>query len=119
MTYDVPMVDFGEFGSRLRKLRTRKQLSQSKVAEQAHLVPSYYNMIENGKKMPSLDVLLRIANILDTTLDEMFLGEYTSSKDPYSHLILSLIEQCSARENKVVYEVVAALVQALEDSHEG
>ena len=113
MTYEVPMVNFGEVGARLRKLRAKKQLSQSEVAEQAHLVPSYYNMIENGKKMPSLDVLLRLANILDTTLDELFLGEYPDTTGPYAHMILSLMKECNGKENEIVYEVVEALVHAL------
>ena len=44
------------------------------LAEKAGLSLSYVSMIENGRRKVSLDALIRIANILGVTVDELLNG---------------------------------------------
>lgn len=54
-------ITFGEF---LRALRESRMLSQKELADKANIDPSHLNKIEKGTRMPSDDVLFRLADVL-------------------------------------------------------
>lgn len=51
-------------GANIRKLRTRKKLSQEQLAFDSEIDLTYLGGIERGKRNPSLMVLVRIADRL-------------------------------------------------------
>ncbi len=61
-------------GKQIEMLRTRLGMSQGDLAEQTHLSHSYVSNLEQGKEMPDLDVLLRIAVILRAEPWQMLLS---------------------------------------------
>jgi transcriptional regulator with XRE-family HTH domain len=52
----------------LRKARERAGLTQVELAKRVGIVSQYVNMIENGKKAASLDVLQRLGNELGLSI---------------------------------------------------
>ncbi|EHF3563930.1 helix-turn-helix transcriptional regulator [Enterococcus faecalis] len=44
--------------------RLKNKLTQEQVAERADIERSYYNMIERGKRRPSVEIAKKIANVL-------------------------------------------------------
>lgn len=55
----------------LKALRAEKGLAQERLAFDAGVDRTVVSKIERAKTNPSLDVLLRLANHLDTTLDRL------------------------------------------------
>lgn len=55
-------------GARLRMLRQSQRLSQEELAERTGLHPTYIAKIELGVRLPSLEVLSRLAAALNTPL---------------------------------------------------
>ena len=55
----------------LKAIRAEKGLDQERLALDAGVDRTVVSKIERAKTNPSLDVLLRIANHLDTTLDRL------------------------------------------------
>ena len=51
-------------GGGIRKYRERARLTQEKLAERIDINPVYMGQIERGYKVPTVDVLLRIARAL-------------------------------------------------------
>ena len=51
-------------GAGIRKYRKAEGLTQERLAEKVDLNPVYMGQIERGYKVPTLDVLLRIAKAL-------------------------------------------------------
>lgn len=49
----------------LKNIRYSKGLTQLEVAEKVRIERSYYTMIENGDRKPSVEVAQRIAKVLD------------------------------------------------------
>ena len=59
-------------GGNLRRLRRKRKLSQSKLAESAGLNRSYLSMVENGRRNISLDNLVSLALALNVEPIELF-----------------------------------------------
>ena len=55
----------------LKAIRAEKGLAQERLALGAGVDRTVVSKIERAKTNPSLDVLLRLANQLDTTLDRL------------------------------------------------
>lgn len=60
-----------KFGKKVKTLRKRSKLTQEKLAELSKIDYSYLNMIEAGKKNPSLKRIASIARALKIKLSEL------------------------------------------------
>jgi len=59
-------------GTRLRKIREGKGLSQGAIEKSTGLLRCYISRIENGHTIPSLETLERFAGALDVPLYKLF-----------------------------------------------
>lgn len=59
------------FAERLRELRERRGLTQARLAELLEVSPRVYNRWETGAAAPRLDTVVRIADLLEVSLDEL------------------------------------------------
>jgi transcriptional regulator with XRE-family HTH domain len=55
------------FGKTIAGLRQAARLSQEELAEQAAIHRTYVSQIERGLKSPTIVILFKLANALDTT----------------------------------------------------
>jgi transcriptional regulator with XRE-family HTH domain len=58
-------------GNGIRKYRRLEGLTQEELAERVELNPVYVGQIERGYKVPTVDVLLRIAKALKVRLRDI------------------------------------------------
>lgn len=63
-----PMV----IGTRLRKLREDKKLSQGDIEERTGLLRCYISRVENGHTIPSIETLERLSSALEIPLYQLF-----------------------------------------------
>ncbi len=59
-------------GTRLRKLREDKKLSQGDIEERTGLLRCYISRVENGHTIPSIETLERISSALEIPLYQLF-----------------------------------------------
>jgi len=60
-----------EFGAYLRNLRKGIGLNQADLAKLVTISPAYYGFLEQGRQIPSLKIINRLAEILNTDYLEM------------------------------------------------
>ena len=58
-------------GTNIRKKRSECGLDQQELAERIGVTPAAVSYIERDKKMPSVAVLVSIADTLHTSIDEL------------------------------------------------
>lgn len=58
-------------GSRIKSLRSAKNLTQEQMADQIGISRQKYARIENGTNNITLEILSKIANILDVTVGDI------------------------------------------------
>ena len=63
------MVDYVMMGKRMKAKRHMLHMTQQEVAQAVMITASYYGNIERGKRMPSIDTLVDIANVLKVGTD--------------------------------------------------
>lgn len=61
-----------KFGKRVRELRKKQKITQEKLAELVEIDYSYLNLIESGKKNPSLKIIAKLARRLNVEIKELF-----------------------------------------------
>jgi len=66
------MVDFSQ---RLRKLRHMKRLTQEQVARKIGVTASMVSSYETDIRLPSYEVLIKIANLFGVTVDYLLCRE--------------------------------------------
>ena len=59
------------FSRGLRKLRSDKEITQAELAKKTEVTQAAISRYEDGSAMPSLDVAVRIAEVLRCSLDEL------------------------------------------------
>ncbi|MCI8524660.1 MAG: helix-turn-helix transcriptional regulator [Oscillospiraceae bacterium] len=60
-----------DLGAKIRKYRVTMKLSQAEFAQRLGVTGAAVSAYENGTRQPSYDILLRIANVLGASVDEL------------------------------------------------
>ena len=94
-----------DFAKNLRKFRKRKGYSQKKLAETLHYVYTAIANYESGRNEPSFDDLLRLAQILDVTLDELIGTELKSEEKQ----LLSAFKKLDPENKNRILDLIDAL----------
>ncbi len=64
------------FGEKLRILRERRGLSYRQLASMLDIAHSHIANIEKGKHKPSVDLVVKIAQLFDVSFDQLMNDEF-------------------------------------------
>ena len=92
-------------GDKIKKYRTDLGMTQQDFASRLGVTGVSVSAYENGTRTPSFDVLIRIANILGVTTDDLLDRRRSGS-------VTVDITGLTLTQRKVIQDVVAAFVQA-------
>lgn len=70
-------LDFKAIGLKIKERRQQLGITQEHIANVLEVNPSHISNIECGRANPSLTALVKIANILECSVDYFISGEYT------------------------------------------
>lgn len=62
-------------GSNIQYYRQKAKLSQHELADKVNVTRNYLSLIENGKKLPSFKLIIKLAQELDVTPSALFGGD--------------------------------------------
>ena len=101
-------MDMKLMGQRVRAARNLRHMTTESLAEQLGIAPASLGHIECGARKPSLQTLMRIADILDVSLD------YLSGRSPSvaSSLIQSVVDEeaLSERQKAMLLDAAKQLI---------
>lgn len=72
------------FGERLRKQRTDRRMTQEETAERLGISLRYYQMLERGENVGSVELLLSLCDLLDCSLDYLLRGRLQDDAGPFT-----------------------------------
>ena len=103
------------FAQRLRELRTTRKLTQTRLAELLAVSPRVYSRWETGDVTPHFDTIVRLADTLGVSLDELAgrkdVSSETSIKNPELNRLCRKVDQLSDEDQKALVVVLDSLVK--------
>ena len=110
------VLNYKMIGVRVKEIRILKQLSQADLAEFTDLSVSYISHIETGLKKASLESLVRISNVLGTTVDQLLYGNQVGDTKQYWNEMTELIKDCSNCEKRIIFDVAKSVKDSLREN---
>ena len=91
----IQELDMALFAERLRLLRQARNITQTRLAELVGVSARFYNRWEKGINVPHFEAIMKLADILQVSLDELA-GRKEPSQDLKlrNHELRRLCQQC-------------------------
>lgn len=106
-------INYSLIGIRIKETRNQQGISAEELAELANLSSVYISYIENAKRKPSLESLIKICNALGITLDELLYGNLLYNPTEYQTDIDLLMADCYQNEKRFIYLILSAVKDIL------
>ena len=97
-------------GKNIRQYRIEKKMRQEDLAEKTDLSPNYVGMIERGEKIPSLETLIAILNVLEVSADMVLCDVLTKGYSVKSSIFGDKISKLSKEDQEMVYDIVDTII---------
>ena len=99
-------INYEQLGKRICHLRNKKNLSQEKLGEQIGISRESVTRIETGKKAPSVDTFVDIANTLEVSADDLLVDSLQHSSSNAGTELHQLLLDCNETEEKILIELI-------------
>ena len=96
-------------GLKIRELRKKQKISQEKFSELVDLNPRQIVIIENGESFPTAENLEKIADALNTSVQDLFYNDCFSSDEVLKKEIIKYLDNLNSKELRMLYLVVSNL----------
>ena len=93
-------MDYSKIGKRIAEKRQKINMSQEELAEKVDSSANYISNLERNKRHPSLCMLIKIANVLDISIDYLLLDD----------------EEIKRNENNVVLNETLKAINKLDEN---
>jgi transcriptional regulator with XRE-family HTH domain len=110
------MSDLGkQLGRRIYEFRKQNRFTQAALAEKARISNEFMSAVERGAKLPSLEVLERVANGLRVEIKDLFNFDRTAFRrvESLSRPTLDLattLQQLPAEQRQRVLKIIKTLL---------
>lgn len=101
-------IDYAQLGIRLKQYRQKAHLTQEMLADRIDAATSTIAHAENGTSKPSLPLLLKVANVLNVTLDQLVCDSLPNVEAHLEKDIADLLADCSLSEKKIIRDIIMA-----------
>lgn len=107
------MIDYIAIGKRIKEFRKQKKWTQATLAELSEVEPSNISHIERAATKLSLPTLIKIANALEVTLDELVYDNLKKNTHISVARINELLLDCTPTELSAICEVITTAKNVL------
>jgi transcriptional regulator with XRE-family HTH domain len=108
-------LDMTDFAQRLRELRTQRRLTQGRVAELVGVGLRVYHRWEHGGAAPHFETLLKLADVLGVSLDELAgrqdAPDEARIKNAELHQLVREVDQLPDDEQQALILVIDSMVK--------
>jgi len=102
-------INYEELGLKIKKIRQENGLTQDKLAEMVSCNTSHISNIENNHTKVSLNVLLAIANVLNTSIDYLLSEQYENLSLALDNEIMREISNFDIEAKKQILRIIKVL----------
>lgn len=107
-------MNYKELGKRIRKYRRAAKLTQRELAELIDCSDGHIGHIERAVGIPSLETVVKIANALQVSLDQLVLGSLEEPEKYYLREIALRIKAYPQSKRVNACEAISMYLDSLE-----
>lgn len=107
-------MDYVTIGKNIRKYRKMRELRQEDLAELCDCSNSHIGQIENARGVPSLEMIVKIANALSITVDQLLSENYVEPEKVYLKEIAERIAAYPLQKRIVACEQILDFLDMME-----
>ncbi len=105
----IQEIDYRLLGVRIKQLRQSRGFTQEGLAEAVGCNTTHISNIENNHTKVSLNVLLAIANALDTSIDLLLSDQYGNSTVALDNAVLNAISALDDDKKEKILKIIEIL----------
>lgn len=106
-------LDYKAIGKRIKVARIRMEITQEQLADRVSVSPTHLSNIETGSTRVSLTTIVKIANALNVTVDDLLCDNLVKARPQFERDMQSLLDDCNDHEVRIAYKVAKAAVEAV------
>ena len=108
-------MDYIVLGNNIRKYRTSAKMTQGQLAETVGCSDKHIGQIENAKNVPSLKLVVDIANALNVGVDQLVYANLAHRTNYFLQELVSHIEGFDDKDKLTALSMVKSLVTILQE----
>ena len=109
------MIDYEKIGVRIKGYRNAAHLTQRELADIVLVDRNHINSIENGRKIPSLELIILIANALKVSADDLLVDSVDYSHSAGGDEIHTMMLDCNDVEKRMLIKALRFLKALLSE----
>ena len=109
-------MDYQQLGKNIQFFRKQKGMTQAQLAEVAGYSHTYIGSLENGRSKPSLEAVIRIANLLDVTPDQLLHDSLNCPEVYYMRKIETRLNNLQLHSRHLDCEMIERLMDLIEET---
>jgi transcriptional regulator with XRE-family HTH domain len=100
------------FGMRIKELRKNEGLSQEELAERVNISSKYLSRIEMGQHFPSIDTLVRLADVLNVELKDFFeFAHETNDPKELKRTLEVIVHEADKEKLRLLVKIARAITR--------
>lgn len=104
-----------QIGKRIKQFRIGKKMTQENLGNKVFVSGKHINYIENGKKLPSLELLVLIANALEVSANDLLVDSLSKLEPNENQEVQDFFYECNYEEKTIIIKVARALKKILRE----
>lgn len=107
-------VDFIGLGQNIKKYRKMANLTQEQLASMVGYSDSHIGQIENAYGVPSYEAVVKIANALNVTMDQICYGNLENTDGYFIQELVRLTKRFDDRYKTLAIDMTLSMIEQLE-----
>ena len=102
-----------DIGSRVKKARLAKHMTQAQLAEAAGISISFVGNLEAGRQAMNILTLIAVSNALDVSTDWLLNNETASASHAVAEEIEKELSTCTPKERDAILQLVQVMKKSI------
>ena len=107
------VIDYDAIGLRIKFARLKAKITQEVLAEKVEMTPAHISNIETGNTKLSLPTIIKIANALSVSVDELLCDNVVQSNAVFCREAQEILCDCSPYDIRILLDVLKSTKEAL------
>jgi len=103
---EVKYMDYVKLGEKIKRERIHNRLTQEMLAEMAEITSSYVGQIERGERKVTLSKLVRIANVLNVSVDYLLSDTIDTIEDDFEIEVKNVMSSMEEKDKQMVIDII-------------